>query len=151
MVKAVRAPVSPSAVRAWLVDASGVGAVSSRLPAGASVAVRLTGDRELRRLNHSFLDEDRVTDVLSFPAGPPGTGGFIGDIAVSWPAVVRQAAEFGHDVDVELALLCVHGFLHLLGWDHASRADEARMWKLTQACLEAAGVGGLAAGRLPSR
>jgi probable rRNA maturation factor len=148
VVKAVRVPVRPSVVRAWLVAASEVGAVSSRLPAGASVAVRMTGDRELRRLNRSFLGEDRVTDVLSFPSGDDP---FLGDIAVSWPAVVRQAAEYGHEVEVELALLCIHGFLHLLGWDHASPADEARMWRLTRECLVAAGVGGLAAGRLPSR
>jgi probable rRNA maturation factor len=109
------------------------------------VTVRVSGDRELRRLNRQFLGEDEATDVLSFPSGD--SAGYLGDLALSWPAVVRQAETFGHPVDVEAALLTIHGLLHLLGWDHALPAEAAEMDRLTQACLSRAGLPGVA-GRL---
>src|SRR5262249_25839207 len=91
---------------------------SAVAPAGAEPAltIRVTGDRELRRLNREFLGEDHATDVLSFPSGDL-PGGYLGDLALSWPAVLRQAEGFGHAPEVEAALLAVHGLLHLLGWD----------------------------------
>ena len=101
--------------------------------------MRVTGDRELRRLNRRFRDEDHATDVLSFPSGDL-QGGYVGDLALSWPAVVRQAAEFGHPAEVEASLLAVHGLLHLLGWDHATPDEERAMTGLTLACLARAGV-----------
>jgi probable rRNA maturation factor len=122
--------------------------IAARLPEGASLAVRLTGDRELRRLNREFLGIDEVTDVLSFGTGPDEP--YLGDLAISWPAVRRQAAEHGHPEAVEAGLLAVHGLLHLLGWDHDSPAQEREMWRLTGAALAAAGVSGLAPGRLPA-
>src|SRR5437588_10055820 len=84
-------------IRSSLVACSALPEVSARLPAPpavpGSVAVRLTGDRELRRLNRLFLGVDSVTDVLSFPAssaaaaGAAGAGGLhLGDIAISLPA-----------------------------------------------------------------
>lgn len=146
VVDAVGAGAAAGWLGGVLEAASGVPEVAARLPAGAELTVRLTGDEELRRLNREFLGEDAVTDVLSFPSG--SADGYLGDIAVSWPAVLRQAAEFGHPVEVEAALLCVHGLLHLLGWDHASPAEETEMWRLTRAALAAGGVAGLAAGRL---
>jgi probable rRNA maturation factor len=99
----------------------------------------VTGDRELRRLNREFLGEDHATDVLSFPSGDVASG-YLGDLALSWPTVLRQAEAFGHGPDVEAALLCVHGLLHLLGWDHATPAEEREMTALTLACLARSGV-----------
>ena len=149
VTRAVRAPLRTPWLRAVLVSAAAVPEVAARLPAEASLTVRVTGDRELRRLNREFLGEDAVTDVLSFPAGEGAAEpGYLGDLAVSWPAVLRQAAEFGHPVEVEAALLCVHGLLHLLGWDHAGAAEEREMWRLTRVALAAAGVAEVAAGRL---
>ena len=114
--------------------------VAARLPEGSiEVAVRLTGDRQLQRLNRAFLGLDEVTDVLAFPSGPDGTG-HLGDVAVSVPAAVRQAAEYGHPVEAEVGLLCVHGFLHLLGWDHASAAEASEMNRLTVAALDRVGI-----------
>jgi probable rRNA maturation factor len=147
VVKAVRAPVAAPYLRSVLASAVNVPEVAARLPAEASLTLRLTGDRELRRLNREFLGEDHPTDVLSFPAGPPGDP-YLGDIALSWPMVVRQAGSFGHPVEVEAALLSVHGLLHLLGWDHATPSQEREMWRLTRAALAAAGISGLAVGRL---
>ena len=106
--------------------------VEARLPAGpASVAVRLTTDEELRRLNRDFAGHDSVTDVLSFA----GSNQHLGDLAISWPTVVRQAREFGHPEQTELALLSVHGLLHLIGWDHESAAQRREMTRLTVAAL----------------
>jgi len=149
VVKAVRSPITPGLIRGVLAAAAGEPDVAAALaPAGGAIelTVRITGDRELRRLNRRFLDDDHVTDVLSFPGGDL-TGGYLGDLALSWPAVLRQAEAFGHGPEAEAALLAVHGFLHLLGWDHATPADEREMTRLTLACLARSEVHP-AAGRL---
>jgi len=142
VVKAVRAPVAPAFVRRVLVAAAAEPAVAAVLAGtggAAEITVRITGDRELRRLNRQFLGDDRVTDVLSFPSvdllsGDPPSA-YLGDLALSWPAVGRQAEAFGHEAEVEAALLAVHGLLHLLGWDHETPAGEREMTRLTLACL----------------
>ena len=147
VVKAVRAPVAPAFLRAVLEAALEEPKVAAKVataakPAGAGAAeltVRITGDRELRRLNREFLGEDHATDVLSFPSGDVA-GGYLGDLALSWPAVGRQAEAFGHPPDVEAALLSVHGLLHLLGWDHATPPEEREMTRLTLACLARSGL-----------
>jgi probable rRNA maturation factor len=144
VVKAVRSPVAPSFVRSVLAHTASLPEVAARLPeATSSIAVRITGDRELRRLNKTYAGNDSVTDVLSFA----GSGAHLGDLAISWATVVRQAAEFGHTPAAELALLCVHGMLHLLGWDHAAAAERKEMVRLTTAALELSDVR-LPAGRL---
>jgi probable rRNA maturation factor len=137
VVKAVRAPVASAFLRAVLTAAVEEPAVAAAAePAGPEpqMTVRVTGDRELRRLNREFLGEDHATDVLSFPSGDLGSG-YLGDLALSWPAVGRQADAFGHPPEVEAALLAVHGLLHLLGWDHATPAEEQEMTRVTLACL----------------
>lgn len=142
--KAVRSPVPPWFLRRLLQRAASVPEVEARLPAGeATIAVRLTGDEELRRLNLEFAGIDSATDVLSFA----GSGQHLGDLAISWPATQRQAHEHGHSDETELGLLGVHGFLHLLGWDHATAAQRKEMSRLTVAALELSGLQ-LAPGRL---
>jgi probable rRNA maturation factor len=134
VVKAVRAPVAPAFIRSVLLRASSSPEVAARLTEGeATIAIRLTGDRELRRLNRAYAGKDETTDVLSFT----GSDHHLGDLAISWPAVVRQAREFGHPVPTELALLCVHGMLHLLGWDHITAAQRREMTRLTLGALDA--------------
>ena len=118
--------------------------MEARLPAGvATIAIRLTGDDELRRLNRDFAGHDSVTDVLSFA----GSDQHLGDLAISWPMVVRQALEFGESDQTELGLLCVHGLLHLLGWDHEGAAQRQEMTRLTVEVLALSGLR-LATGRL---
>jgi probable rRNA maturation factor len=139
VVKATRVPLTARSLRAVLQAAAAEPEVARRLGSGAGreLTLRVTGDAELRRLNARFLGQDEATDVLSFPSGEPE--GYLGDLALSWPAVVRQAAAFGHPVEEEAALLSVHGFLHLLGLDHATRSQAQEMDTLTQACLARAG------------
>jgi probable rRNA maturation factor len=135
--KAVRAPVAPSWMRGVLERAVTQPEVEARLPPGiCTVAIRLTGDRELRRLNRAYAGDDSVTDVLSFT----GSGQHIGDLAISWPAVRRQAAQFGHPAATELGLLCVHGLLHLLGWDHRTARERKEMTRITRAVLKRSGL-----------
>jgi probable rRNA maturation factor len=148
VVKAVRAPVPPAFLRGVLQRAASVPEVEVRLPAGtATVAVRLTTDDELRRLNRDYAGHDSATDVLSFegsagraPVERAISNHHVGDLAISWPMVVRQALEHGHSEKTELALLAVHGFLHLLGWDHATAAQRKEMSRLTIAGLELSGL-----------
>jgi len=144
VVNAARAPVTPAWLRSVLRKAAQLPEVGARLPPGpAVIAVRLTGDSELRRLNRDFSAHDEVTDVLSFQ----GEDGHIGDLAISWPAVLRQGKLHGHSADTELALLCVHGLLHLLGWDHTTTAQRREMTRITVAALAESGVA-VAPGRL---
>ncbi|HEY6117441.1 MAG TPA: rRNA maturation RNase YbeY [Candidatus Dormibacteraeota bacterium] len=143
-MKAVMARVPVAFVRSVVMKASTIPEVAARLPEGEStVAVRVTGDEEMAELNRTYADVPDATDVLSFS----GVGAHIGDIALSWPAIERQAARFGHDARTELALLSVHGFLHLLGWDHARARERKEMTRLTVAALKLSRIT-LAEGRL---
>jgi probable rRNA maturation factor len=83
----------------------------------------IANDEELRRLNREYRRKDYATDVLSFPAA--NTGGFIGDLAISYERAKEQAREFGHSTDDELRILMLHGVLHLMGHDHET--DGGRM------------------------
>jgi probable rRNA maturation factor len=64
---------------------------------------------------------------------------YLGDVIVAFPRVVAQAAQQGHSARHELNLLVVHGVLHLLGYDHATPRDEARMWAIQDQVLQALG------------
>jgi probable rRNA maturation factor len=124
--------------------ASALPEVMARLPKGEiTIAVRITGDNELRRLNEAYAGKDSVTDVLAFA----GSGDHVGDLAISWAMVVRQASEHGHPPLTECGLLCVHGMLHLLGWDHSTAAERKEMTRLTVSALSLGGLT-LAPGRL---
>ena len=118
---------------AWPIVAGSITrAIAARVPEGSStLAVRITGDEEMAALNRRYAGEPHATDVLSFS----GSRGHLGDIAISWPAVVRQAEQYGHDDATEAALLSVHGLLHLLGWDHATAAERKEMTRLTVLAL----------------
>lgn len=91
------------------------------------VSVLLTTDAEIRRLNRTFRNIDRPTDVLSFPGAAPlaGKERIAGDLAISFPTARRQAGEQGHSPLVEIKILILHGLLHLAGYDH--HADEGQM------------------------
>ena len=132
VVKAVPAEVEPAFVRRVLARAAKVPEVGARMPSRrADVAVRITSAEELRQLNRTYARKDHATDVLSFT----GEGDHVGDLAISWPAVVAQSRQRGHSAKVELAILTVHGFLHLLGWDHRNASETREMWRLIDLAL----------------
>ena len=126
------APVPPRFLREVLLRTAVVPEVAARLPASkTAVAIRLTDDAEMANLNRTYADKPNATDVLSFT----GVGDHLGDIAISWAATQRQAARYKQEPKTELALLSVHGFLHLLGWDHAVARERKEMNRLTVEAL----------------
>ena len=94
----------------------------------APEALRLVGDRAMRRLNRDFRGRDATTDVLSFPGETGPEGRRLGDVAISMPAARRQAESAGHPLDRELKILALHGLLHCLGHDH--ERDDGEMERL---------------------
>lgn len=98
-----------------------------------ALSIVITGAAQLRRLNRQFRGIDAPTDVLSFNADDEP--GYLGDVIISFPTARTQARSGGHPVAAELQLLVVHGVLHLLGHDHAGRAEQATMWRAQAAAL----------------
>jgi len=95
---------------------------------GSELSIELIDDRRMRRLNRIYRKKDRTTDVLSFPmreAGGPRTK-LLGDVVISVPRARRQARQAGRSMDEELAMLLIHGVLHLCGYDHERGEREAR-------------------------
>ena len=93
--------------------------------------LRIVSDQKIRELNRCFRDKDRPTDVLAFPADPvPSEFGseeeaeYLGDLVVSVDTAARQAREAGVELDDEIRVLAVHGYLHLLGYDHEQDRGE---------------------------
>ena len=124
-------PRDADGLPAWLAGAA------PRAAAGLAV-VALVSDRKMRDLNRRFRGVDRVTDVLSFPAGPdeaapsgPGSGGgprWLGDVVIAAGRAARQARAAGLTEAQEQRRLALHGLLHLLGYDH--ERDDGRMRRL---------------------
>ena len=128
-------------------------ALAAADPDGAGgVSIALADDETLRSLNARFRGLDEVTDVLSFESEPgegepgegeeraafptaPDGGTTIGEVVLSYPLAVRQADEHHVTAEEEVALLVVHGVLHLLGHDHEEPGDEARMKRLERQAL----------------
>lgn len=97
------------------------------------LTIVLTNDETVKALNHQYRGIDKATDVLSFPDGAhdPDTGSlYYGDILIAYPTARVQAEEAGHEIEVELALLVVHGILHLAGMDHESDSAKRGMWEM---------------------
>ncbi|HJM88562.1 MAG TPA: rRNA maturation RNase YbeY [Dehalococcoidia bacterium] len=107
-----------------------------------ALTLLFAGDELLWRLNREHRDVDAPTDVLSFADDDDepmptdaGESTYIGDIAVSIEMAARQAGDAGLTVEEELRHLVVHGVLHLLGYDHESDDDDAKMSAREEAVL----------------
>ena len=87
------------------------------------VSVLYCADARMRSLNRRYRGKDRSTDVLAFPAGEAGRG-FLGDIVISVPYAAREARRRGEPAGRELDRLLLHGFLHLMGYDHETDDGE---------------------------
>ncbi len=90
----------------------------------SAVSVALVNDKTIKDLNNKYRKIDQVTDVLAFsdPA----------EIVICWPQLVRQAKEQKHGRKMELAVLLVHGLLHILGYDHKIKKQRLLMEKKTE-------------------
>ena len=115
------------------------------------VSVTFTDNAQIHELNKKFRQVDRPTDVLSFPLfdydgeseEPPVDElvGMLGDIVLSLEQAKRQAEEYGHSFEREVAFLCVHSMLHLLGYDHETGdEDEADMRRRQSAIMDEMGL-----------
>ncbi|GIP35828.1 rRNA maturation RNase YbeY [Paenibacillus sp. J2TS4] len=135
------------------------------IPLG-EVALSFVTDEEIRKLNKEYRAIDQATDVLSFPMMEFGAGEIeinygdleeiasdedtltgsmfggdqLGDIIISIPRAIEQSQEYGHSVNREIGFLFVHGFLHLLGYDHQTEAEEQVMIRKQEEILQEAGL-----------
>lgn len=118
----------------------------------AEVAVTFVDDQMIHNLNREYRGIDRSTDVLSFAMNEQteeesvmvmeeGMPNMLGDIIVSVPHAVRQAESYGHSFAREMGFLVVHGFLHLLGYDHQTEEQEQAMFSRQEEILSRAGLG----------
>lgn len=111
--------------------------------AESELSLELIGDRRMQRLNREYRKRDHTTDVLAFPTREANVPkrlscrtSLLGDVVISLPMAIRQARALGRSVDEELAMLMVHGVLHLCGYDHERNLREAkRMSRREQAVL----------------
>jgi probable rRNA maturation factor len=101
-------------------------------PEGATEwSVCLVSDRRIRELNREFRSKDSSTDVLSFPGDgerEPDGSLHLGDVVISAPTAEREAQRGGYSLERELQTLALHGYLHLLGYDHET--DDGEMLRL---------------------
>lgn len=114
--------------------------ISEMVDGPTQVSVLLTGDERVRKLNAEFRHQDKPTNVLSFPSGDedfetPAGPAFLGDIAIALETVRREADAAGKPVEHHLAHLAVHGFLHLLGYDHVADSEAEEMETLEREIL----------------
>ncbi len=125
-------------------------AASSEEWEDGEVALTFVDDKQIHEMNKEYRGIDRPTDVLSFSMleGDDAEGDWLdeeevpilGDIIISVPKAIAQSEEYGHSIEREIGFLFVHGFLHLIGYDHESEADEQEMFAKQEAILAQIGL-----------
>lgn len=110
-----------------------------------AVTIVVTDNPTIRELNRQFRGIDAATDVLSFenvagPDFPPFDQRYLGDIIIAYPQAEAQALARGHTAMEELALLAVHGLLHLAGYNHDTPARKQEMWAVQQEIMGRLGL-----------
>lgn len=116
-----------------------------KLQVAGIFSIIFIGDERMHEMNLEFRGIDRTTDVLSFALNDKEEDfeeevNVLGDIFISIPKTREQAREYAHSVKRELSFLTIHGLLHLLGYDHMNKDDEAVMFGLQKEVLEDAGI-----------
>lgn len=116
----------------------------------AEVTITFVDNERIREINNEYRDKDQPTDVISFALEELGEGEveivgvdmprFLGDIIISVPRAKEQAEEYNHSFERELGFLAVHGFLHLLGYDHMNEEDEKIMFTKQDEILQSYGL-----------
>ncbi|WP_018923721.1 rRNA maturation RNase YbeY [Salsuginibacillus kocurii] len=121
-----------------------------KVPSGSELSVTFVSDESIQELNWTYREKDAPTDVLSFALNEgeeealnvdQDIPDLLGDIVISVPRAKQQAEEYGHSFERELGFLAVHGFLHLLGYDHETEAEEKEMFARQKDILEAYNLG----------
>lgn len=125
----------PGKVKSLLRRAIGQ-AAATLSTSGVEIAIVLTDDSAIRLLNRQWRGMDAATNVLSFPSEhPAGSRRFVGDIVLAQQTIAREAHAEHKPFAHHLAHLAVHGFLHLLGYDHENDKDAAAMERLERRIL----------------
>lgn len=116
----------------------------------AEVSVTFVTNDEIRDINREYRGKDQPTDVISFAMEELGEGELeiigsgelrmLGDIIISLDRTKEQAEDYGHSFGRELGFLAVHGFLHLLGYDHMTAEDEKKMFARQEEILSSLGI-----------
>jgi probable rRNA maturation factor len=125
---------------AWLQSLLEKVLLAEEAPSNAEISLVITNQERIRELNREYRGKDRPTDVLSFsmaedkieeiPAGfivPPDGQIHLGEVIISYPQAVIQAGERRHSLKKEMAILIIHGVLHILGYDHEKPEMESTM------------------------
>jgi probable rRNA maturation factor len=126
--------------RDWLRRVAEKVLTAENVGSAAEVSLMITGQARVHELNRRYLGKDRPTDVLAFSMqlapdtaerspfiAPPDGIKHLGEVIISYPQAVIQAVEHQHPVKKEMALLIIHGILHLLGYDHDVPEAERQM------------------------
>ncbi len=118
---------------------------------GSEVSITFVTNEAIHEINREYRDKDQPTDVISFAMEEMGEGEvaivgegiprILGDIIISTDRTREQAEEYGHSFERELGFLAVHGFLHLLGYDHMTDEDEKEMFGKQDEILQSYGLG----------
>ncbi|WPK11560.1 rRNA maturation RNase YbeY [Lysinibacillus louembei] len=122
-----------------------------QLDDGSELSVTFVTNEAIHEINRTYRDKDQPTDVISFALEELGEGEIeivgegiprvLGDIIISVERTQEQADDYGHSFERELGFLAVHGFLHLLGYDHMNEQDEKEMFAKQNAILTSFGLG----------
>jgi probable rRNA maturation factor len=126
-------------------------AAYEKIEGEAEVSITFVTNEAIHEINREYRDKDQPTDVISFALEEMGEDEVaiigeglprvLGDIIISTDRTREQAEEFGHSFERELGFLAVHGFLHLLGYDHMNEEDEKVMFGKQNDILESYGLG----------
>ncbi|WP_368504802.1 rRNA maturation RNase YbeY [Alkalihalophilus sp. As8PL] len=121
-----------------------------KLEGEIELSISFVDEKRIQEINKEYREKDAPTDVISFALNDEvdgemdlvmeGMPNALGDIIISVDHISRQAEEYGHSFDRELGFLAVHGFLHLLGYDHMSEEDEKAMFSRQEEILSAYGL-----------
>jgi len=120
----------PLRYRAILKQAIFEGKRQEKITNDYEMSLSFVSEDEILELNNMYRGKKSVTDVLSFED----------DVVICLDAAIKQAEEYGHSLERELAFLAVHGFLHLLGYDHETKEDEDIMIKKQEEILTKVGL-----------
>lgn len=114
----------------------------AKVKGAAELSILLTNDEEQHELNRQWRGKDSSTNVLSFPQIDPfgAVAGILGDITLARETLEREAADQGTSFDDHFTHLVVHGFLHILGYDHLTDAEALQMEGLETQILASLGV-----------
>jgi probable rRNA maturation factor len=136
----IRRNITAEVDRRWLEKIARGVLEAEVISPSTEMGLLITDSETVQKLNRIYRGENKPTDVLAFQmtpdinreneglfVSPPDGIRHLGEVVISYPQAVKQASEHGHDVIRELALLIVHGVLHLLGYDHEVLEEEQKM------------------------